>query len=158
MARKTISYKIEDEGRDKGKLFFITEMSSEQAEDWAFRVLLALMAGNVELPEGFETLGMSGLAQLGLKALTGLKYDIAKPLLAEMFTCLQIIPDPSKTMVVRALVPDDIEEVSTRFRLRMEIFNLHTDFLVNAAPSIFPSKRGTAAASGQSHTRISQKR
>lgn len=152
MARKKANYSVQDEGRDKGKLFVITEMSAARAESWAMRVLLALMASNVEVPESIGAeLGMAALAEMGLKSLSGLKFEIAEPLLAEMLTCVQIIPDPSKTHVVRPLIEDDIEEVMTRFKLRMEVFKLHTDFFTSAAPSIFPANR--AAATG-SHGRV----
>jgi hypothetical protein len=145
MSRHKANYTVTDEGRDKGKLFLITEMGAEQAEAWAMRALLALMANNVELPEGFEELGMGGLAELGIKALSGLKWEAAKPLFDEMFQCLQYIPDPKKTHVVRALIPDDIEEVSTRLKLRMEILKLHTDFFTSAVPSLVATKRETAS-------------
>lgn len=133
MSRKIANYTVTDDGRDEGKLFLITEMSAARAESWAMRVLLALMAGNVEIPEGFEELGMAGLAELGMRALSGLKWDTAEPLLAEMFDCVAYIPDPRKTHISRPLIDDDIEEVSTRLKLRMEVFKLHTDFLHAAA-------------------------
>lgn len=134
MARKTTNYMVPDEGRDHGKLFVITEMSAARAESWAMRVLLALMASNVEIPEGFDELGVAGLAELGLKSLSGLKFEVAEPLLAEILTCVQIIPDPKKTHVVRPIIEDDIEEVATRLKLRMEVLKLHTDFLDAAGP------------------------
>jgi hypothetical protein len=157
MARKTAMWPVTDEGRDNGKLFLITEMSAARAESWAMRVLLALMVGNTNVPEGFEELGMAGLAELGLKALSGLKWEVAEPLLGEMMDCIQIIPDPRKTHVVRLLIESDIEEVTTRFKLKAEVLKLHTDFFTSAAPSIFPAKRDTVAADRVSHTRTSRK-
>ena len=148
MARKTANWTA-TEGRDAGKLFSITEMSAEQAESWGMRVLLALMANNVELPDGFEALGMAGMAEVGLKALTGLKWEVAQPLLAEMLGCVAIIPDPRKTHISRPLVDDDIEEVITRLSLRMEVFNLHVDFSKAAVSSILGKTRGTAASNGR---------
>jgi hypothetical protein len=147
MARKIANYTVTDEGRDKGKLFVITEMSAARAESWAMRVLLALIGANVELPEGFEELGMAGLAELGMRALSGLKWEVAEPLLGEMMECIQIIPDPKKTHVVRALSEEqeDIAEVMTRLKLRMEVFKLHTDFLEAVAPSLAGKKAATAA-------------
>ena len=71
--RKVAQYTVTDEGRDKGKVFSITEMSSSRAEAWATRVLLALMGSNADLPENFDELGMAGLAELGLKSIGGLK-------------------------------------------------------------------------------------
>ena len=144
MARKVAQYRVEDAGRDQGKVFVITEMSAAQAESWAMRVLFALMASNTEIPDNFAELGMAGLAELGMKSLSGLKWEVARPLLEEMLQCVQFIPDPSKTHVVRALVESDIEEVMTRLKLRAEVFKLHTDFLQAVAPSPVAKRPATA--------------
>jgi hypothetical protein len=154
--RKVAQYTVTDEGRDKGKVFSITEMSASRAEAWATRVLLALMGSNADLPENFDELGMAGLAELGLKSIGGLKWEVAEPLLAEMMECVQIIPNPAKPNVIRPLIEDDIEEVLTRFKLRIEVWKLHMDFLQAVAPSISPGI--TAAKSTiQSATRMSRK-
>lgn len=128
MARKELTYMAED-GRDQGKKFKLTEMPADHAERWAMRAVLALMKSGVELPEGIERLGMSALAGLGLRAISGLDWEIAEPLLNEMMSCVQIMPDPSKPQIVRNLISEDIEEITTRLKLRMEVFKLHTDFL-----------------------------
>ena len=129
MARSTVNYTVTDEGRDRGKVFVITEMSSAKAERWAMRALLALMNGNVDMPEGFQRTGLAGMAEMGLKALSHLKFDVAEPLLNEMFECVQIMPDPTKPQLVRALIDQDIEEIQTRLKLRVEVWKLHTGFL-----------------------------
>jgi hypothetical protein len=143
--RKTTQYRVTEENRDKGKLFLLTEMSSSRAEAWAMRVLLALVGGNVSLPENFEELGMAALAELGIRAVGGLKWEVAEPLLNEMLECVQFIPDPSKLHIVRDLFPEDIEEIMTRINLRVEVWKLHMDFLSAVVPSISPAKRATAS-------------
>ena len=135
MARKTLQYTVQDEGRDKGKVFLITEMSASHAESWAARAILALMAGGVELPEGFERFGMAGIAELGIKALSRLKWEDAQPLLDEMWACVQILPNPAKPNIIRALIEEDIEEVATRVKIRAEIWKLHVGFSQAAAKS-----------------------
>ena len=130
MARKTTSLTITDEGRDKGKTFVLTEMPVFQAEKWACRVLLALMSGNVELPDNFDRLGMAGLAEIGIKAMSGLKWEAAEPLLDEMLSCIQVMPEKSNPSLIRPIVISvDIEELSTIIKIRAEIWKLHTDFL-----------------------------
>lgn len=156
MARKTANYTVQDEGRDHGKLFLITEMSATRAEAWATRVLLALLTSNPNLPDNFEELGMAGLAELGMRSLGALRWEVAEPLLAEMLECVQIIPDPSKPHVVRLLIEDDIEEVLTRLKLRMEVWGLHMDFLRAVVPSI-SGKAGAAAAGHGRVTKMSQR-
>lgn len=144
MARKTIDYTVTDEGRDKGKVFTLTEMPASQAESWAMRAILALMAGGVDLPEGFERLGMAGMAELGIKALSRLKWEDTEPLLSEMWQCVQIIPDPGKPQIVRRLIEEDIEEITTRINLRMEIWKLHLGFSKAAAPLNSAGSRASA--------------
>lgn len=144
MARKVVNYTVTDKGRDNGKKFVLTEMTAAQAEAWAFRAILALMAGNVDIPENFQEMGMAGLAEMGLRALSGLRWEVAEPLLNEMFGCVQFMPDPSKTHVVRPLVESDIEEVKTRIALRMEVWKLHTDFLQAAGSSLVQAAAAAA--------------
>lgn len=146
MARATANYTVTDEGRDQGKVFVLTEMPASKAESWAMRALLALMNSGVEVPEGFERMGMAGMAEVGLKALSGLKWETAEPLLAEMFECVQFMPDPAKPQIVRALFEQDIEEIATRLKLRAEVWKLHTGFLKAVAPL---NSGGSLAAAGK---------
>jgi len=129
MARKTLTYTVQDNNRDKSKQFLITEMSAAQAENWAMRAILALIKDGVDMPEGFEHAGMAGMAEMGLRALQGLSWDMAEPLINEMMACVQYIPDPSKPHILRPIIDEDIEEVMTRVKLKIEVWNLHTDFL-----------------------------
>ena len=128
MARKTINYTIQDSGRDNGKVFVLTEMPASKAESWAMRALLALVKGNVEIPDGFEDSGMAGMSEIGLKAISKLDWRDAQPLLEEMWGCIKFMPDQSKPHIVRNLIEEDIEEVKTRITLRSEVWNLHVGF------------------------------
>lgn len=146
MARNTLNYTVTDEGRDKGKTFVLTEMPASMAESWAMRALLALLANNADIPPGIERAGMAGMAEVGIKALSGLKWEVAEPLLDEMWSCVQIMPDPSKPHVVRPLIEEDIEEITTRVKLRAEVWKLHTGFLKAVAPSTFGGSPAAAKA------------
>ena len=145
MARTVSNYTVTDEGRDNGKVFVLTEMPASRAESWAMRSLLALMAGGVEVPEGFDRMGMAAMAEVGIKALAGLKWEVAEPLLAEMWSCVQIMPDSSKPHIVRNLIEEDIEEIATRIKIRAEVWKLHTGFLKAVAPSISGGSQPAAA-------------
>lgn len=155
MPRHTTVWKVEAEGRDKGKHFLITEMSSSKGEKWAYRALLAIINANVKLPSGFESLGMAGLAQVGIQGLTGLPWHLAEPLLQELQDCVKIIPDYPKFNIPRDLDDGDgepksgdgdIEEVQTRFQLRVEVFKLHVDFSTAAIQSLIGRVKEVAAA------------
>lgn len=133
MARKEIDYTVDGENRDTGKLFRITEMPATEAEWWAIRAGLAMAKNGVEVPDNMSDMGMHEMARIGVGMLAKIDPMDAKPLLDELMKCVKIIPDPSNRNVVRALVDSDIEEVSTRLKLRAEVFKLHVGFSQAAA-------------------------
>lgn len=144
--RKEKDIKITEENRDKGKLFRVTEMPAERAEDWALRLFLGLARSGFEIPDEVQQMGMRGLAVIGLKALGGLEYGDAKVLMDEMMECVSIVRDQQHPQSASPLLPEDIEEVSTRFELRKEVFELHTGFSTaddgqksTSAPATSPS-------------------
>lgn len=143
MARKQATVTISAEGRDKGKVFVLTELSAYDAEDWAGRALFALMNSGVEIPDNIASAGLAGVAAMGMKAITKLPFDSAKPLMDKMMDCIQIQPSPT---VTRRLVPDDIEEVATLLNLRKQVLALHMDFSMAVVPSTSGSKPGRATA------------
>lgn len=128
MARRTVTVTIDAEGRDKGKRFLITEVSAAAGEEWAFRAFLALAKSGVDIPTDVRDAGFAGIAVMGVRALSGMSYYDAKPLLDEMMACIVVMPNPNDSSVTRALIPDDIEEIATRLRLRGEVVELHTGF------------------------------
>ena len=134
--RKTAVITIDAPGRDNGKIFHLKEMPAAQAEAWGIRLMLALSRAGVEVPEGFFDMGMAGVAAFGIRAMGGLTWEVTKPLLDEMMGCITIQPSPERT-ITRALIDDDIEEVSTRVRLREEVITLHTGFSIAAFISNF---------------------
>lgn len=128
MARKTKIITIDADGRDAGKSFLITEMPASQGEKWAARAFLALAKSGIEVPDNIQDMGLAGIATVGLQAFGGVPWDLAEPLMDEMFRCVARIPDMSKPDVARPLVEDDTEEIGTRVKLRAEVFELHTGF------------------------------
>lgn len=128
--RKTAKIKIDTEGsRDIGKTYLLTELSAEEAEDWLFAFIMAAARSGVMLPPNLQEIGLAGVATLSLQALGGMRMDEARPLLDKMFSCVQFV---SSKGITRALEKDDIEEVSTRLRLRKEVVELHTGFFERA--------------------------
>jgi hypothetical protein len=156
MARKTVDIKIEDDNRDNGKIYHITEMAASKAELWATRALNAAARSGVEIPDEIRGAGMAGIAVVGIKALLAMNFPDAKELMNEMFECISIKPDPNNPNTVRPLIENDIEEVSTRIRLRAEVFTLHTGFSFAALKSALVSTQPIRAAS--SNTKTSHRR
>ena len=128
MARRKADVVIDDDNsRDNGKVFVLTEMPAARSEKWAMRALLALQRAGVEIPDDAVQNGMARIAGVGIDALGRLSFHEVEYLLDEMFECIQIKPDP-KLSAVRDLIEDDIEEVKTRILLRKEVLELHLGF------------------------------
>lgn len=126
MARKTKVFTVNDEkSRDNGRSYLITEMSSDAAEWWAIKVLLAI--GKTETEIDFNA-PFAQMARQGLIGLFKMDPAQAKPLLDEMMGCVRVkLPGSNES---RDMLPGDIEEITTRFLLRKEIAELYFDFFV----------------------------
>lgn len=155
--RKELTLTIDTPGRDVNKTFYVKEMSATKAERWATRALLALLKSGVEVPEDIAQAGLAGVAAMGLRAFGGIDFADAEPLLAEMLACVQIIPDASRPMVKRAIIEDDIEEVTTLLRLREEVLSIHLGFSLRdfrskltAANQTTENSPNTGTSQGQS--------
>jgi hypothetical protein len=127
-------------GRDAGKVYVITEMSATQAEKWALRALLALGHAGFVIPPDLAAAGMAAMAVVGINSLLQVSWIEAEPLLDEMLGCVKI--KPSEQAEVRPLVETDIQEVSTRVRLRKAVWDLHVDF--SSAAALLTSLSATA--------------
>ena len=73
------------------KVFKLTEMAAEPAEEWAGRILLALTRAGIEVPADMISGGMASVAALQkfvmdtiLQGVGALNYDEIKPLLQKM--------------------------------------------------------------------------
>ena len=131
-ALKTKIVQIPLEGRDKGKVFQLVEMPALKAEKWAARAWLMLSRTSVNLPPEMaavvENAGWAGLAFVSFQALAGAKWEDVEPLMDEMMDCVKAVRDARHPEMVFPLIDTDIMEVETRFWLRKQIIDLHTDF------------------------------
>jgi hypothetical protein len=146
--RKELFVNITDEGRDKGKLFKITEAPAIIADKWGIRAMLALNRNGAQIPDEIMKLGLVGVLVVGVHKLKGVLWEDLEPLLDEMLSCIEIVPTPQKRDITRRLFtdPNDIEEVSTLSILRKEVFTLHVGFTKPAAQSGSPEGQAGAAA------------
>lgn len=132
MSLKTKTITIE-KGRDEGKTFVITEMPVTKADNWAMRALFAIANGGIDIEGINPNMGMLGMAQVAIKALSGIKADVGIPLLDELLECVQVLPSSGNA---RALIIDsDIKDLSTMFTLRKEVLAIHIDFLTQGGGS-----------------------
>lgn len=133
--RKSKVVTISTDGRDRGKMYKLTEMSADQGEKWAFRALLALSRGGMKLPAGVFDAGMAGLASVvpylvivGLQSLHASQWAELEPLLDEMMLCATYQPPGgvASQEIINGL-NSQIEEIRTRVELRKAILELHVD-------------------------------
>ena len=136
MPRKSITVTIDGSdpfmARDAGKVFRITELPATQAERWALRAFMAMAKAGVDIPENISSAGLAGLMSIGLGALSKIEFHDALALMDEMWTCVQIQPDPNESRTVRGLIESDVEEVPTRLFLRRQTLGLHVNFSIPA--------------------------
>ena len=107
-----------DKGRDAGKTFKVKEMPVTKLEKWAARALLAVFGS--EMPAD-------------IRALSGLKWELAEPLYDELLGQIYRVPNPGKPDDVIRLTPQNldahVEDVGTIYRLRWEAIAVCLDFL-----------------------------
>lgn len=149
MARRIVKVQISDDNRDKGRTYVLREMSSDAGEWWAIRSLIVMGNAGVSLPNGIQESGMHGLAYMehtkglasalfaiGLKMLPGVDAHALKPLLDEMMACVKY--KPPGNLPEQDLHEGDmcqIEEITTRLKLRAELLELHLGFSLAGAAS-----------------------
>lgn len=137
MPRKTTRVAITEEGRDKNKIFVLTELPCDQAERWAIRAMLGMVQSGAEISPEMIAGGMASLASMGVQALGGISWETLEPLLAEMFECVSY--EHAHGAPLQNIFPglnSQIEEVTTRFALRLAVLELHMGFSV---PGAFPT-------------------
>lgn len=117
-------------GRDKGRLYLITEFPASKAEKLGIKAFIALKGSDAQIPLEYKELGPIGVAIIGLNVFlrSSVRYADLDPLLDEMMECVQYIPDRKRPESPRALMEADIMEPKTRYQLRSEIVELHTGF------------------------------
>jgi hypothetical protein len=132
MARRREKVVIAHEGRDHGKVFWITEMAATDVEYWAGRLLTMLAAGNTNVPPGFFQMGLEGCAAwIAVHGIGGIDWTTCKPLLDEMMQCVTVQPDPDRENIIRRLdIRDDIQELTTLLTIREAWFDTHLGFSV----------------------------
>jgi hypothetical protein len=127
-----------EENRDYGKRYRITEMSAMAAEKWAARATLALANRlTQELPAEVSDELVANPTLVGVARafaiLRGLQFPEISPLMDELWDCVLVVEDFGVRDLFRAGSSDDIEEPRTLIELRNEIMQLHVGFTMAAS-------------------------
>ncbi|WP_437609685.1 hypothetical protein [Erwinia sp. V71] len=133
MARKEVPFIVDDEGRDKGKEFLITEMSAWDADEMAQDIFRAMGDSKFsEIPPDVIAMGCAGLATVGLSVISASSPDVARMLRDRLMATVQIIITNNGSQQVRAVKSIDFEEVSTIRQVMDKVFKVNFDFLAIA--------------------------
>lgn len=143
MARHTRTITIEDEGRDKGKVFILTEMPATAAEKWATQVGYLLSQAGISEGAKAQESGMAGLASIPLESVASLKA-LQDPSLDAWWECVryQHRADQMPQPILQGEACQ-IEEIATVQRLRIAVLELHVGFFSaeSASTSVSSSTR-----------------
>lgn len=148
MSRHTKLVTITAEGRDKGKVFFLTELPADQAERWAIRALLGMVQSGANISPEMLQGGMSAFAAIGIQALGGISWETLEPLLEEMWSCVEFqMSTKIPTQEIKEGVNSQIEEVQTRLALRIAVLELHMGFSLPVESPTSGQEQGESEAS-----------
>lgn len=134
MARKEIAFIVEEEGRDKGKEFIITEMSAWDADTLAQDIFRAMGDSEFsEIPADVIAMGCAGLATIGMSVISASSPDVARQLRDRLMSTVDIVITNEGTRQQRKVKGElDFEEVSTIRKLLDKVFKVNFDFLTIA--------------------------
>lgn len=134
MARKEIPFIVEDDNRDKGKEFIITEMSAWDADTLAQDIFRAMGESNFSgIPADVITMGCAGLATVGLSVISASSPDVAHMLRDRLMSTVEIvITHDGKRTRRKVNGAIDFEEVSTIRSVLDKVFKVNFDFLTIA--------------------------
>ena len=134
MARKEIPFIVEEEGRDKGKEFLITEMSAWDADTLAQDIFRAMGDSNYsQIPADVIAMGCAGLATVGLSVISASSPDVARQLRDRLMSTVDIVITHEGARQQRKVKGElDFEEVSTIRTLLDKVFQVNFDFLTIA--------------------------
>lgn len=132
--RKEITYIVEDDNRDKGKEFRITEMSAWDAEELSEELYRAMSQNEFHsLPADVVAMGCAGLATVGMSVLSASPLDVSRAISDRLLATVDIVIKHDGKENIRKVRSIDFDEVSTIRTLKDKVFTLNFSFLSIAA-------------------------
>ncbi|WP_370557363.1 hypothetical protein NMD88_03900 [Edwardsiella tarda] len=132
--RKQITYIVEDNNRDHGKEFIITEMSAWDADEMAQDLFRSMGESNFTgVPPDVIAMGCAGLATLGMNVLSVAPPDVSRNLRDRLIATVEVVIRHDGGQQTRKVIPEDFEEVETIRKLLDRVFEVNFSFLSIAA-------------------------
>lgn len=141
MARKQKTVEIATAGRDKGKIFVVTEMPAVAAWHWGIKLLAVIRSLGATISEDAAKSGMAGVAQAsGNITPAQLIEAMQDESLAAWWDCVRYQHDPEHApQIIKQGVNCPIDEVLTCTELAWAVVTLHTGFFSTEKDSISDS-------------------
>lgn len=132
LKKKTVTL---ENGRDKGKVFEITEMPAIQADEWAHRLIEQAANSGVDLKNvdvlEMNTQSMQGMVEIGVAVFTILgrmNYQISREMKFDLLDrCVRIVPTGGQPR--ECLWNDELKEFASYTILAAHAIGIHIDFL-----------------------------
>ncbi|WGS75545.1 hypothetical protein [Edwardsiella piscicida] len=132
--RNQITYIVEDNNRDRGKEFIITEMSAWDADEMAQDLFRSMGESNFTgVPPDVIAMGCAGLATLGMNVLSVAPPEVSRNLRDRLIATVEVVIRHDGGQQIRKVIPEDFEEVETIRKLLDRVFEVNFSFLSIAA-------------------------
>lgn len=132
MARKEINFEIDNQqSRDFGKKFIITEMSAWDADEMAQDLFRSMGdSGFTGIEPDVIAMGCAGLATVGLSVLSAASPEVSRLLRDRLMATVQVVIEHNGQVQARSVQGKmDFEEVDTIRRLMDKVFEVNFSFL-----------------------------
>lgn len=131
--RKEINHTIEDNNRDHGKTFVITEMTAWNAEEMAEDIMRCMSKGGYfDIQPEVIQMGVAGLATIGLSVIASADRETSRMLGERLLQSVDIVITHEGKQSRRPAKSIDFEEVATIRQLKDQVMHLNFDFLTIA--------------------------
>lgn len=129
--RKEITWIVDDNSRDHGKEFVITEMSAWDGDELAQDIYRAMGESSFTvIPADVVAMGCAGLATVGLPVLAASSAETARYLRGKLLSTVDIIITHEGARTRRKVDGKiDFEEVQTIRTLMDKVFEVNFNFL-----------------------------
>lgn len=124
-----------EKGRDAGKVFLITEMSSMDADEWAHRLVEQATLSGIDLKDvdvlNLDTKSMKGMIEIGamvISILGRIPYETSRKMKFDILDrCVKIIPKSGDARI--CLWDQEIKDFKNFTILAAHAIGIHVDFL-----------------------------
>ena len=142
MARKTATIVIDADNRDKGQTYIVTEMNAVDGAKLSFQLFQLLASAGVDIDiQAIQEKGVSEVLGILMRVISQVPPEEFDMYRETLMKCVQW-QNPQNATIKRALVPSDVEEISTIYRLMMKALEVTVGgFFTEIQATFIPAKK-----------------